>query len=259
MIAEPIEIYRHDPATLRENMALARADITRRPSGRAYRLSLGLTGLLGLAAAGAVVVRLVTATSFTDWGYTAATAAFLVSSVQAAPAMAVISRLTRGYWATSLRRISELLALAGLVSTPLLLILLYQLPDWTSRPSIWFGLVTAPQAPDAVAIVLFALAGLGLMFLGALPDRAAQPRSGKQWATALLAPALLGSLYLTLLLYVDMLVVSDMAVSLVSGWHSSDMPVYQVFTGFEAALAACIVALAAVRHFCGLQSHIHED
>ncbi len=188
------------------------------------------------------------------WGYAAATLAFLLSSVQAAPALAAMSRLARGHWASRLNRMAELLGLSGLITAPLGVILLYRLPDWKDRPSIWFGFVTAPQAPDAVAFVLFAATGLTILRLA---DRSMG--TPKQWRVSTLSLALLGAFYIGLLLYVDMLVASDLAVSLVPGSHSSDMVVYQVFTGFQGTLAAVTVAVACVRHFGRLQESIGED
>jgi hypothetical protein len=259
MIGESVEIYRHDMADVRRRMAAAREDLQRPPAGTLYWLAVTGTAILALAAAISVAFLALSGAQFVDWGYAAATAAFLVSSLQAAPAVSVISRLARGYWAISLRRTAELTALAGLVSTPLVLILLYHLPDWKDRSSIWFGLTTAPQAPDAVAIVLFAFAGLALLSLGLLPERRRWAGTSKQWEMLLLSSVLLGSFYIALLLYVDLFVVSDLAVSLVSGWHSADMPVYQAFTGFEGGLAAVILAVACVRRFGGLQHQIHDD
>ncbi|HLG71414.1 MAG TPA: hypothetical protein VK009_13390 [Chloroflexota bacterium] len=256
MIAEPVEVYRHDMAVVRDHMVEARTSLLRQPAGLPYWVVLAITGALTVCAAAALAYRLTTSTQLVDWGYAAATAAFLVSSVQAAPALAAITRLTRGHWAVSLHRIADLMALGGLVTVPLVLILLYQLPQWKGRPSIWFDLVTAPQAPDAGAIVLLAFAGLAILWLSAAPVRAGTPKS---WEAVQLGLVLLGSLYIALLVYVDMLVISDLGVSLVNGWHSSDMPVYQAFTGFEGALASVIVALACLRRFGGLRAYIKED
>jgi hypothetical protein len=218
-----------------------------------------VSGALGLAAAAAVAYLLASGAPAAEWGYAAAAGAVLVSSLQAAPVVSAITRFTRGFWGVPLRRAADLLALAGVVSTPLLLILLYQLPDWQGRPSIWFDAAGAPQAPDAAAIVLLALAGLAILAAGAWPERRGWAGTPRQWSAAMLALAVLGALYLALLLYVDMVVVSDLAVSLVPGWHSSDMPAYQVFTGFEAALAAVTVAVACLRRFGGLQAYIRDD
>jgi hypothetical protein len=256
------ELILHDPVSL--GRAMARADIAlralRRPRAMAYWVAVGVCATLTAAATASVIVLLAGgAEPRTKWGYLAASVAVLVSSLQAGPAVAVITRATRGYWAIPLRRIADMLALSGIVSTPLFLILLYQLPDWQSRPSIWFGQVTAPQAPDAVAIVLFAFVGLGLLWLSSLPEKAHWTGSPRNWSLLLLSLVVVGSLYVTVLIYVDTLVVADMAVSLVPGWHSSNMPVYQVFTGLEGGLAAVIVATAAVRHFGHLQTYMPKD
>ncbi|HEX6512844.1 MAG TPA: hypothetical protein VF157_11125, partial [Chloroflexota bacterium] len=259
MIATPPQIVQHEPAALQAEMAAAGMALRRRPRGLAYWLVVAFTGMLGLAAGGAVGFRLWKGAQAVEWGYAAATAAFLVSSVQAAPAVAAITRLTRGYWATTLRRACDLLAVAGLVSTPLLTVLLYQLPNWKGRPSIWFDLVTAPQAPDAAAVALLAFAGLGMLWLGGWPDRAPRGGTPRHWEALLLGQVLLGSLYMAMLLYAGLVVASDLAVSLVPGWNSAEMIIYQIFTGFEGGLAATIVALACLRRFGGLQPYIHTD
>src|SRR5437773_6211203 len=74
---------------------------------------------------------------YAKWGYPAATLAFLASTAQATPMLAFATRLAKGYWALPARRVAELGALSGLVTTPLFIVLLWQLPDFTGRPSIW--------------------------------------------------------------------------------------------------------------------------
>jgi hypothetical protein len=255
------EVIRHDSEELRRKMAESHARLGAVwPALGPYWLAVGVCGVLTLGAALAVGVLLAGgAEPRTKWGYLAAAVAVLVGSLQAAPVVAVLTRATRGYWAIPLRRIADLLGLAGIVSTPLCLILLYQLPDWQGRPSIWFDQLSAPQAPDAAAMTLLAVCGLALLWLSVRPDRRGWAGTPKAWAVLALALVVIGSLYVAVLVYVDMLVVADLAVSLVPGWHSSDMPVYMIFTGFEAGLAAVVVSVAAVRHFGGLEQYIPED
>ena len=51
--------------------------------------------------------------------------------------MAFTTRLGRGYWGAPLRRLADTFGLAGLVSAPVLVLVLRQLPEWHARPSIW--------------------------------------------------------------------------------------------------------------------------
>src|SRR5688500_13250230 len=86
------------------------------PDGRGFWLAVialavlaaGAVVALGLLAAGGPEPR-------ARWGYTAATLAFLLSAAQAAPILALVSRLGRGHWGIPLRRAAELFAVAGLV------------------------------------------------------------------------------------------------------------------------------------------------
>src|SRR2546421_9257508 len=73
------------------------------------------------------------------WGYPAATCAFILSTFEGAPAMAFATRLAKGYWALPLRRAAEIGGAAGLINTPLFIILLTQLPTQVNRTSIWYS------------------------------------------------------------------------------------------------------------------------
>jgi molybdopterin-containing oxidoreductase family membrane subunit len=260
VIAERPIILRHSPDHLLARMYEAEHQAERhRPSGAAYTCALGVCAVLTLAAIASIVYLLLTHAPRIDWGYAAAAAAFLVGSIQAAPVVAVIARLARGWWASPISRLCDLLGLAAVASTPLLLILLYLLPQWFGRESIWFDLVTAPQAPDVAAIVMLAAAGIGLIALSGTPRIRRWAGTPSNWERLLVAQVILGSLYTGMLLYVDFIVISDLGVSLVPGWDSAVMPVYQAFTGFEGALAVTILAAAAARRFGHLEGIITTD
>jgi Ni/Fe-hydrogenase subunit HybB-like protein len=202
---------------------------------------LGVVGLLSLAAAGPEPRA--------RWGYLAATTAFVLGAAQLAPVLAFVSRLGRGFWGAPLRRIADLFALAGLVTAPLLIVLLQQLPDWLGRPSIWSDWPGAPRVWDAVAAVALALTGAGLVWLTTRPERHPARWSGasRQWRVLTTGLVAMGAFYTMLAVFVHLLVSSDLALSLVPGWHSAVIPAYHVVSGFEAAVALVIVATAMVR------------
>jgi molybdopterin-containing oxidoreductase family membrane subunit len=231
-----------------------------------------------LAVAGTVALGRLVASGpqpYAKWGYTAAVVAFLISTFQAAPVVTFTSRLGKGFWGIPLRRAAELGTLASLVTMPLLIVLLFQLPDFQGRPSIWFDWPGGPRLWDAVAIVVFAVLGLGLLFLSSLPDlaaaRDARPRglfrrlslgwrgTTRQWQVLSAGVVVLGAFYLMLFVFVNLLVVSDLALSLVPGWHSAVMPPYHALSGLEAGVATTLLLLAGLRRFGGLERYIGLD
>ena len=179
------------------------------------------------------------------WGYLAAMVAFLISAAQLAPALALTSRLGRGFWGAPLRRIADLFALAGIVTAPMLVILLQQLPDWTGRASIWSDWPGAPRVWDAIAAVGLALTGIALVYFTTWPDR--RPGTTRQWRVLTSGLIALGAFYTMLAVFLHLLVASDLALSLVPGWHSAVIPAYHVVSGFEAAVALVVLTLAFLR------------
>src|SRR5436190_2743687 len=230
--------------------------VRRRLIGRAYWGSVIVAAALALAGLVALVaIALAGGAPWTRWGYTAATAVFLLSTAQAAPPLALASRLGRGWWGVPLRRLAECGALAGVVTAPVLIWLEAHLPDWRGRPSIWQGWPGAPQVWDSIALVLLAVAGLALVYFGAAPDVAelrnldggrrtegggSEPAvrpppsavglawlgTDRQWRALVRAQIWLGALYLMLFTFVHLVVVSDLAMSLVPAWGSANMPPY---------------------------------
>src|SRR5690242_20050047 len=79
--------------------------ILRRPGGPRYWAAVLGCALLALGGGAALVwLALGGAEPRAKWGYAAGTLAFLLSTAQAAPPLALASRLSRGYWGISLRR-----------------------------------------------------------------------------------------------------------------------------------------------------------
>jgi hypothetical protein len=218
-------------------------------AGRGVIGVLGVLTLVGLV--GLVWLALGGAEPRGQWGYVAATAVFVLSACQVAPAVAFTTRLGRGYWGAPLRRVADSFGLAGLVSAPVLILVLRQLPEWHERPSIWFDWPGAPFAWDTLALIGLALTGIALAWLGTWPDRARTGSRGwigtqRQWRVLTRGLTVLGALYCLLLGFVHLLIASDLALSLVPGWHSAVIPAYQIVSSYEAAVALAVVGLAVI-------------
>src|SRR5579871_1212908 len=116
------------------------------------------------------------------WGYVATILAFLLGAGQGGPIIVFISRLAKGFWAIPIRRAGELLAISGLVSVPLYLVVLFELPEWYNgqvwRASIWFHWPGAPVVWDAIFILMLGFTGLALIYFSAIPDWAAARDAG---------------------------------------------------------------------------------
>jgi hypothetical protein len=183
------------------------------------------------------------------WGYVAATLTFLLSAAQLAPVLSTATRLGRGYWGAGLRRLADIFGLAGIITAPLLVVVLIQLPDWRGRPSIWFDWPGAPGVYDAAAAIGLAIAGAGLVAITTWPEHRGRSWQGTptRWRVLTRGTIALGGLYILLAVFVHLLLVSDLAISLVPGWHSGVVPPYHVASGFEAAVALVVVGVAMAR------------
>ena len=208
------------------------------------------------------------------WGYIAATTAFILSTAQAAPVLAFATRLAKGFWAIPVRRAAELWGVSSLVTLPLLAVLLFQLPDWKGRPSIWFDWPWAPQAYDLAMFVGFTVLALAIIYFTTRPDRitvedlasrgALRARSGwigahRQWLHLSGSIVMLGAMYLMMHAYVHIYVVSDLAMSLIPHFHSAIYPAYHGVSGLQGAIATTILTLGALRRWGGLERYIGLD
>ena len=238
------------------------------PGGPRYWLSVVLLGVIGTA--GVVALTLLAAGGpepRVKWAYPAVTLAFILSTTQAMPILALATRLTRGYWSVPLRRLAELGAVSGLVTAPLFILLLLQLPEWHDRPSIWQEWPGAPLVWDSIAVVALAVVGMLLLHAAALPDFAAARDAGaggltrlralgwrgtlEQWHVLSSGLTLLGAFYLLLFTLVHLLVATDLALSLVPHWTSAVIPPYHAISGIQGGVAATVLALGVLRRVAG--------
>jgi hypothetical protein len=217
--------------------------------------------ILAVLSGGGVVglVQIAQTGSRADWGYVAATEAFVLSSLAAAPPLALVSRLGRGLWGVPARRLAELLGLGSLVIVPLDILLLRQLPDWHQRAGIWLDWPGAPGIWHAAAVVVLAVASLALVWVTSLPDRRRWRGTPGQWYVVGLGVRAAGALYTLALVFAHLVVSSDLAMSLVPGWQSANFPAYHAVSAFEAGIASVVVGLAVMHkgaaratfHACG--------
>jgi hypothetical protein len=182
------------------------------------------------------------------WGYVAASFAFVLSTLQAAPAVALASRLANGDWGIPARRLCDVLGLAALVTAPVGIVLLLQLPDWHGRPSVWFDWPGAPQIWHSLAYLILTLVAVALARVAAAPGGQGWYGAERQWRVIGWASVTLGALYLMTFVLVQTLVSSDFALSLVTGWSSGSFPPYLVVSAFEGGVATTVLALALLHH-----------
>src|SRR5947209_8404233 len=119
-----------------------------------------LLAILALAGAVRLIIMAMSGPQpYTNFGYATAVLAFLMSTAQAAPILSFATRLAKGFWAIPLRRAADLLSVSGIVTTPLFIILLFQLPDFHGRVGIWNDWPGAPHLWDAIGITLITMCG----------------------------------------------------------------------------------------------------
>ena len=268
-------------------------DVAAKMSATSRLLPLVLTasGMLFVLGIVGFVVRAVD-DGFDDhapWGYYAAIFSFIFMVTGAAPLAAVAFRFTKSHWRRPLSRISEMFAVIGVFSTVMLIPLLLVMPPinnaaWAGpgveemeiRRTIWLEVpIGAPLAWDILGLIFLAICGLGILWLSALPDLAECRLTAtgfrrkiymflaghwfgtkRQWNTQKAGLAMLGAFYFMLLVFVQFIIVSDYAMSLVPGWKDSILPPLYTLTSFQSSLGAILIILFILRRWGGYQEYI---
>ena len=240
-------------------------------------LVLGIVGFIARAAADGFDDR-------APWGYYMATFSFVFMITSGAPVAAVAFRFTKSHWRRPLSRVSELFAVVGIFNIiafiPMMLILPPILNPDTShlgaheleiRRTIWFeGPIGAPHAWDLAGVVGLAVASLFILWLSAVPDMAEARRTAtglrgwlyrllaghwygtkRQWNAQKAGLALLGAFYFMLLVFVQFIISSDYAQSMIPGYKDAIFPVFYTLTGFQCALGLCLIILYVLRRWGG--------
>ena len=242
-------------------------DMAARLSSMPGPMTLGLLLTFGLLVLGVVgFVARAAADGFDDrapWGYYMATFSLVFMITSGAPVAAVAFRFTKSHWRRPLSRVSELFAVVGIFNIitfiPMMLILPPILnPDPSHggaheleiRRTIWFeGPIGAPHAWDLAGIVGLAVTSLFILWLSAVPDMAeARNTAGgfrgwlyrllaghwygtkRQWNAQKAGLALLGAFYFMLLVFVQFIISSDYAQSMIPGYKDAIFPVFYTLT-----------------------------
>ena len=261
-------------------------DMAAKVSSMPGLMTLGLLLTFGLLVLGVVgFVARAAADGFDDrapWGYYMATFSFIFMITSGAPVAAVAFRFTKSHWRRPLSRVSELFAVVGIFNIitfiPMMLILppiLNPSPghghDLDIRRTIWFeGPIGAPHAWDLAGIVGLAVTALFILWLSAVPDMAeARSTAGgfrgwlyrvlanhwfgtkRQWNAQKAGLAMLGAFYFMLLVFMQFVISSDYAQSMIPGYKDAIFPVFYTLTGFQCALGMCLIILYVMRRWGG--------
>ncbi len=257
----------------------------------AFKMALLISG--GLAALGVVGFILRVATSgfgqHGPWGYYAATFSFVFLVTGSAPLAAVAFRITKNHWRRPISRIAELFAVLGVVNVILFIPLMLVLPPINNpnfgpdvhgeleiRRTIWMEVpIGAPHWWDLLGLVALAVTSLAILWVSAVPDMA-EARAGssglrrfkytvlashwygtkRQWIHQKASLAILGAFYFMMLIFVQFLIVSDYAMSLIPGWKDSILPPLYTVTGFQSALSLVLVIAFILRRWGGYREYI---
>ena len=222
------------------------------------------------------------------WGYYMATFSFVFVITSGAPVAAVAFRFTKSHWRRPLSRVSELFAVVGVFNILLFIPMMLVLPpilnpgpvhghDLEIRRTIWFeGPIGAPHAWDLAGVVGLAVTAMLILWLSATPDMAERlslmRRDGtasglrgrlyqalaghwygtkRQWNAQKAGLAMLGAFYFMTLVFVQFIISSDYAQSMIPGYKDAIFPVFYTLTGFQCALGLCLVILYVMRRWGG--------
>ncbi|MEX0763435.1 MAG: NrfD/PsrC family molybdoenzyme membrane anchor subunit [Dehalococcoidia bacterium] len=275
----------HDPHE-RPSGAEVTADLVRSTysTGGTFKLiAIVLAVLTVLGVVGVILKFINYGDDQTRWGYVVAAMVFVLTAGTGAPMVAIAPALAKANWIRPVTRIAALFSVTGIVSSLMLIPILFMLPPLITqgarRRSIWFeGPDYSPHIWGMIALLGLTLAGLGLLYSSALPDLAAmrdhatgwRQRWGKrlargfigtegQWRTLRLRIGMFGTLYFLLLVFTHFLISTDIGQSMVAGWRDAIFPMYHAMTSIQAGVAGTILVMWIARRFGGMDRYLHLD
>ncbi len=255
-------------------------------TGPMFRLAVVVFTALFILGIIGFIMRLSGGTGNTPaWGYYAAMFAYLLTTVQAAPMVAVAPRLARAHWRRPISRAAELWAVGGLFNLLLFIPLLWVLPSLENgRRSLWFftqmeGVPAySPHIWTTLAILALVATGLMLLWLSSMPDFAivrdqstgARQRlfarlawgwrgTTRQWHMLHHRIGILGAFYFMMLVFVHFLVSVDFLMALVPGWIDALFPATHAANALQAATATMVLTMFFLRRFGGYRDYIGLD
>ena len=255
-------------------------------TGTAFRWAAALFGVLFLLGIVGLILRL--QDGFSDkavWGYHAAVFAFILTTAQAAPLVAIATRLAKGHWRRPISRLAEMFTVVGLFNLLLFIPLLWVLPSLDDgRRTLWFfgnrdipGYGHSPHLWATLALLSLVVCGVALLWVSALPDLAAIRDSSRgrrqrifarlsfgwqgttrQWEIVDRRVGILGAYYFMMLVFVHFLISVDFAMALVPGWIDALFPATHAFTSLQGGVALVLLAMFVLRQF-GYRDYIGVD
>ena len=237
----------------------------------------------GLFVVGLVGLFMLVSDGFDDksnWGYYAATFAYVFSLSQTAVLVSVALRMAKSHWRRPLARISEMFAIVGVYSFAMLVPLLWVLPSIEGRRSLWFEWPgNTPHIWDTMALGSLVICGLAILYFASLPDLVTEKEvSGKSdedvsyhpliphwfgtpkhWQLQKIVLGLLGGFYFLMLIIVHMLISVDFAMALIPGWKDAIFPAFHAINGIQASIALIIVTMFILRSTSSLGKYLELE
>ena len=219
------------------------------------------------------------------WGYHAALFAFILTTAQGAPMVAIAPRMAKAHWRRPISRAAELFTAVGILGLLLFIPLLWVLPDLgDGRRTLWFFHdvrnmpAYMPHIIATVALLSLVITGLALLWVSALPDLAAIRDSSigrrqrtfarlahgwhgtsGQWNMLYHRQGILGAFYFMMLIFTHFVISVDFAMALVPGWIDALFPATHAFNSLQAGVATVLVTMFLLRKFGGYEEYIGLD
>ncbi len=224
------------------------------------------------------------------WGYYMAIFSMVFMVTSGAPLVAVAFRFTKSHWRRPLSRVAELFSIVGILNLLMFIPLMFLLPDIANpgevaenelavRRTIWFeGPIGAPHAWDLLGVAFLTITSMAILWISAIPDMAEcrftatgfrrtlySRLSGgwygtkRQWNSQKAGLALLGAFYFMILIFMQFVISSDYAQSLIPGWKDSIFPVLYTITSLQMSLGAILVVLFIMRRWGGYEGYVGKS
>ncbi|MCI0440382.1 MAG: hypothetical protein L0177_14805 [Chloroflexi bacterium] len=258
-------------------------------AGTMYKGAVLLFGALTLLGVIGFIGRVATsgASDFAAWGYYAAAFAFVLSTAQTAPMVAIAPRMAKAHWYRPISRAAEMWAVVGIFNLLVFSALLAVLPALDNgRRSMWFWFPDSdvprftPHVWATLAMIGFVVVGLFLLWVSSLPDLALirdRARSGSlpqriaarlsgrwagasfQWFFQKHRMGILGAFYFMMLVFVHFLIVADFLMPHVPGWIDALFPATHAVNGLQAGIATVMLTMFVLRRFGGYDRYLGVD
>lgn len=278
----------HEPKTIWKTLPQSAivADLIKLPSysSSKFKLIIILTGLLTLIGLIAIWVKFGFYNGQQEqWGYIAASLAFIFGITTGAPILAIASLFGKAAWNRILGRFSVLLSIGSISVTLLAIPLILQLPplvvDGIRRRSIWLEAPNySPHVWIMIALFSLILVSLGLIYSNCIPDLMIMREKSTgwrkrvatiltrgwygtdhQWRTLKIRIFSFSVLFLLIAIFLQVIFPIDLAMSLVPGWRDAIFPFYHLITSLQAGIAALILFVSISIKVFNLEKYLGID